>query len=179
MKKQVWRNKSNGQLCITIPKNSGIKTGDIVNIEKEKIKKIVYSPIAGDLFNYGHLRALKNANELSDFHICGVLTDEAIKSYSEEPIATLKERLAIISALRCVDMVVVQNSLDPSENLKKIKEQFGEIKIFLTSAPRWKNVPGEEFINEIGGEIIQFPAYDKLSKENIIKKIFKIYKKNE
>ena len=39
MNKIVWANKSNGQLCVTIPKNSGIKEGDIVTIEKKKIKK--------------------------------------------------------------------------------------------------------------------------------------------
>ena len=48
MKKVVWENKSNKQLCVTIPKNSGIKSGDIVNIEKEKIKKIVYSKDNGE-----------------------------------------------------------------------------------------------------------------------------------
>ena len=40
MKKIVWENQSNGQLCITIPKESGIKNGDIVSIEKEKIKTV-------------------------------------------------------------------------------------------------------------------------------------------
>ena len=62
MKKVVWSNKANGQLCVTIPKGSGIKGGDIVNIEKEKIKKIVYSFVTADLFHYGHLRLLEKAN---------------------------------------------------------------------------------------------------------------------
>ena len=77
MKKVVWANKSNGQLCVTIPKKSGIKEGDIVNIEKENIKTIVYTPITGDMFHYGHLHVLQEANELGDFHICGVLTDDS------------------------------------------------------------------------------------------------------
>ena len=47
MKKVVWANKSNGQLCVTIPKDSGVKEGDIVAIEKEKIKTIVYSSVTG------------------------------------------------------------------------------------------------------------------------------------
>ncbi|MEK6808243.1 MAG: adenylyltransferase/cytidyltransferase family protein, partial [Nanoarchaeota archaeon] len=61
---------------MTIPKNSGIKEGDIVNVEKEKIKTIVYTSVTADLFHYGHLRLLQQANELGDFHICGVDTDE-------------------------------------------------------------------------------------------------------
>ena len=173
MNKIVWSNKSNGQLCVTIPKNSGIKEGDIVGIEKEKIKTVIYSSVTADLFHYGQLRLLANANELGDFHVCGVLTDEAIKSYKETPIANLKDRLAIISALRCVDMVVVQRSKDPTENLKKLHEQFPNVKIILVYGSNWKDVPGKAYIKKIKGQIVQPPFYEKLSMENIMEKIEK------
>jgi len=175
MKKVVWANKSNGQLCITIPKGSGIKEGDIVNVEKEKIKTIVYSSVTGDLFHFGHLRLLQKANELGDFHICGVLTDEAIASYKKPSIAGLMERKTIISDLRCIDMVMVQDDLDPTENLKKIHEQFPGAKIILVYGSNWKKVPGAGYIRKIDGKIIQPEFYEKLSTENVIKKILKIY----
>lgn len=175
MKKIVWLNKSNRQLCVTIPKNSGIKEGDIVSIEKEKIKKIVYSPVTADLFHYGHLRLLENANTLGDFHICGVVTDEAIKSYKKGPIAGLKERMAIVSALRCIDMVVSQKNLDPTENLKQIHQQFKNAKLILVCGSNWKKVLGSKFIKKINGEVVQPSFYEKLSTENIVKKIFKTY----
>lgn len=177
MKKIVWLNKSNGQLCVTIPKDSGMKEGDIVSVEKEKIKTIVYSSVAGDLFHYGHLRLLQTANTLGDFHICGVLTDEAIKSYKEGPIAGLKERKAIISSLRSVDMVITQNELDPTDNLKIIHEQFKDAKMILVCGSNWKNVPGMGYIKKIKGAVVQPPYYEKLSTGKIINKIFKIYKK--
>lgn len=175
MKKAVWLNKSNGQLCITIPKGSGVKEGDIVSIEKEKIKTIVYTVVTADLFHYGHLRLLQKANELGDFHICGVLTEEAIKSYKEPPVAILTERKAIISDLRCVDMVMVQDSLDPTENLKQIHEQFPNAKIILVFGSNWKEVPGAPYIKKIGGKIFQPPYYEKLSANNVIKAISKNY----
>lgn len=177
MKKIVWVNKSNGQLCVTIPKGSGIKEGDIVNIEKEKIKSIVYTSVTADLFHYGHLSLLQKANELGDFHICGVMTDESIRSYRGAPIASLKERKSIISNLRCVDMVLVQDDLNPTENLKKIHKQFSNAKIILVIGSNWKKVPGAEYIKKINGEIVQPPFYEKLSTDHIINKIFKIYKK--
>jgi len=177
MKKVVWLNKSNGQLCVTIPKDSGVKDGDIVNVEKEKIKSIVYTPVTGDLFHYGHLRLLQKANELGDFHICGVLTDEAIRSYKEEPIAGFRERKSIISSLLCVDMVIPQHNLDPTDNIKKIHEQFENAKIILVIGSNWRKVPGAEYIKKIKGEIVQPPFYEKLSTGNIVKKIFKIYKR--
>ncbi|MDD5193388.1 MAG: adenylyltransferase/cytidyltransferase family protein [Candidatus Nanoarchaeia archaeon] len=177
MKKVVWENKSNGQLCITIPKNSGIKPGDIVNIEKEKIKTIVYTFVTGDLFHYGHLRLLQSANNLGDFHICGVLTNEAIESYKGEPIADYKEREAIISSLQCVDMVMTQDERDPTENLKKIHNSFKNAKIILVHGSDWEKVPGSDYIKQINGEIVKPQFYDKLSTEKIVNKIYKIYKK--
>ena len=176
MKKAVWENKSNGQLCVTIPKESGIKAGDIVNIEKEKIRKIVYSSTTGDLFNYGQLKLLENANNLGDFHICGILTNDAIKSYKKEPVADLKERMAVVSSLMCVDMVISQNSLNPTENLKKIHSQFPNSKIILVYGSNWKKIPGgKKFIGKIGGKIIQPAFYEKLSPEKMTRKIIKLY----
>ncbi len=177
MKKIVWENKSNNQLCITIPKGSGINAGDIVNLEKEKIKKLVYSATTADLFNYGQLRLLDFANKSGDFHICGVLTDKAISSYKKGPIANFEERKAIISSLRCVDMVLTQDSLEPTENLKKIHEQFPYAKILLVGGSNWKKIPGEDYIKKIKGEIIKFPFYEKLSPDKLIKKIIETYGK--
>jgi len=176
MKRIVWANKSNGQLCVTIPKNSGIKEGDIVGIEKDKVKTIVYTYVTGDLFHYGHLRLLQNANSLGDFHICGVLTNEAIQSYKDKPITDFKEREAIISSLQCVDMVVKQESKDPTKNLKSIHNQFKHAKVVLVHGSNWKNVPGSDYIKKINGEIIKPPFYEKLSTENVIKKILKANK---
>lgn len=179
MKKITWKNKSNGQLCVTIPKNSGIKEGDIVTVQKEKIKKIVYSVVTADLFNYGQLRLLQTANELGDLHICGVLTDEAMKSYREGPIASFKERAAVVSSLRCVDMVMTQYDKNPTLNLKKIYEQFKGAEIILVYGSNWKQVPGSEFIKKIGGKVIQPPFYEKLSMKNIVSQIIRLYGEGE
>ena len=174
MKKVVWENKSNKQLCVTIPKNLGINDGDIVSIEKNKISKIVYSSVTGDLFHFGHLRILNTACELGDFHICGVLTNEAIKTYKDNPISSLKERKTIISSLRCVDMVLTQNSQSPLENLKEIKESFPHIKeLIIIEGSNWNSIPDEDKIKKLGIKIVKHEYYEKLSDEKISKKIKK------
>jgi len=163
MKKVVWENKSNKQLCATIPKNSGIKAGDVVNIEKEKINKIVYSSIVGNPFHYGHLHFLQAANELGDLHICGVLTDSALKEYRGENKHNFKERSAMVISNRCVDMVMPQNNINPGENLKKIHEQFPRAKIILVHGDNWKKIIGEEEVKKLKGEAIKLLYYKKLS----------------
>ena len=104
-------------------------------------------------------------------------TDDSIKSYKEEPIANFKERKAIISGLRCVDMIMTQEQLDCTENLKKIHEQFRHAKIILVTGSNWKKIPGEDYVRKINGEVVKFPFYEKLSTENIVKKIVKNYKR--
>jgi len=173
MKKVVWENKSNSQLCVTIPKNSGIKNGDIVDIKKEKINLIIYSFVVADLFNYGHLHFLEKANELGDYHICGLLTDSAVLEYKPKTISNSSERKAIISNLRCVDMVMFQTSKSPEENLKKIHEQFPNSKIILVHGTNWEKIPGQEYIKKISGKTIKIPYYSNLSDKKIKKKINK------
>jgi len=73
-----------------------------------------------DLFHIGHLNLLIRAKERCERLIVGVSTDELVKSYKgKAPIFPLEERMAIISALRCVDEVVEQTSLDKIEALEK------------------------------------------------------------
>src|SRR3989344_907050 len=168
MKRVVWLNKSNSQLCVTIPKNTGIEDGDVVSINKEKIKTIVYSFVVGDLFHYGHLNLLQTANKLGDFHICGVLTDKAVEYYKRKPITNFDERKAIVAGLRCVDMVMPQSSKDPTENLKRIHEDFKNAKIILIHGSDWKDVPGKSFVEKIGGKLVQPPYYERLSTTKII-----------
>src|SRR3989304_2300235 len=95
MKAKVWKNKSNGQLCITIAKNSGVREGDLVEVDQPKVRTIAYSGVVADMFHYGHLNSLLYAASISDFNVCGILTDKAVEEYRARPIANLEERKAI------------------------------------------------------------------------------------
>ncbi len=171
MKKVVWKNKTNEQLCITIPKNSGIKDGDIVELKKSTIKKIAYIGIVGDLFHYGHLQSIKFAKSIADYLICGVLTDNAVEKYRTKPIANLQERKAVISSLSYVDRVITQHSRDHTENLKKIHEEFPDAKLILVHGADLNEIPGSEYIRKIGGETIKHPYYARLSTVKIVNQI--------
>lgn len=127
--------------------------------------------MVGDLFHYGHLQHLEAANALGDFHICGVLTDNATAEYRQKPVANFEERKAIISNLRCVDMVLAQTQLDPTENIKKILEQFAGAKIILVHGDNWDKIPGADFVKSIRGEIVKLPYYKRLSDKKVEKEM--------
>lgn len=81
----------------------------------------VYAFMVADLFHYGHLEALRQAKELGDYLIVGILTDRAAEPYKRKPVIPLRERMAIVEHCDYVDEVVIQKSTDPSENLKRLQ----------------------------------------------------------
>jgi cytidyltransferase-like protein len=156
---------------VTIPKDSAINEGDVVEINSSPIKKISYMGVVGDLFHYGHLQSVQFAKSISDYCIAGVFTDKAVEEYRIKPIANLKERKAIFASLNCVDRVMVQHARDPTENLKRIHEEFPDAEIILVHGSDLKYVHGSEYIRKIKGKVVQHPYYERLSTFKIINKI--------
>lgn len=76
-----------------------------------------------DLFHIGHLRILERAKALGDYLIVGVSTDALNYSKKQKkPIYTEQERSKIIKALKIVDEVFFEESLElKGEYIKKHK----------------------------------------------------------
>ena len=81
---------------------------------------IGYTTGVFDLFHIGHLNILRNAKENCNYLIVGVSTDEVVMKYKHKaPIIPYEERASIIEAIKYVDMVVPQTSLDKFDAWKK------------------------------------------------------------
>ena len=82
--------------------------------------KIGYTTGVYDMFHIGHLNIIRRAKEQCEYLIVGVSTDECVQSYKNKtPIIPYDERAAIVQAIRYVDEVVPQTSMDKLEFLKK------------------------------------------------------------
>ncbi len=82
-------------------------------IMSKKKYKIGYTTGVFDLFHIGHLNILKRAKEQCEYLIVGVSTDELVKEYKHKtPIIPFENRIAIVEAIRYVDKVVTQESMD-------------------------------------------------------------------
>ena len=78
-----------------------------------KFYKLGYTTGVFDMFHVGHLNILRRAKEHCEKLIVGVNTDELVESYKHKsPIMPLEDRLEIVSAIKDVDEVVIQNNLD-------------------------------------------------------------------
>jgi glycerol-3-phosphate cytidylyltransferase len=66
-----------------------------------------------DVFHVGHLRLLERARALGDELIVGVSTDALnVAKKGRPPVFPEDERVALIRALRCVDEVFLEESLE-------------------------------------------------------------------
>ena len=74
---------------------------------------IGYTTGVFDMFHVGHLNLLARAREQCDRLIVGVSTDDVVLDYKgHAPIVPYAERVAIVKAIRYVDEVVPQTSMD-------------------------------------------------------------------
>lgn len=81
---------------------------------------IGYTTGVFDMFHIGHLNILRRAKEQCDYLIVGVSTDEVVESYKNHlPIIPYDQRAAIVAAIKYVDEVVPQTTMDKVEFLKR------------------------------------------------------------
>ena len=145
----------------------------IINEQKEKGKKIVFTNGCFDLLHVGHLYSLKEAKKHGDILVVAVNSDQSVKRYKGDlrPIINENDRIALLCALEIVDYVVLMNDDNPVNIIKTIKPDV------CVKGEDWKNkkVPEEEVINSYGGRMEYIELYPEYSTTKVIDKIVKSY----
>ncbi len=124
--------------------------------------KVGYTTGVFDMFHIGHLNILKRAKEQCEYLIVGVSTDEVVMEYKNKaPVISYDERVAIVEAIRYVDRVVPQNSMDKVAAHKELKYDV------LFHGSDWK---GSDMYNklvaelaELGVDVVFLPHTDGIS----------------
>jgi len=132
---------------------------------------VVYTYVVADLLHIGHLRCLQQAKALGDYLIVGVLTDEATAAYKRAPTIPFEERMELVSSVRCVDKVIKQDSLDPTENIMLLHPD-----IVTHSHGENEEFPGadvEALMKKLGGKAVRTNYYPGTSTTAIINRIMK------
>ena len=131
--------------------------------------KIGYTTGVFDMFHIGHLNLLKRAKVQCEYLIVGVSTDEVVQNYKHKtPIIPFEERSAIVSAIKYVDKVVPQISMD---KMMAYNELHFDV---LFHGSDWKgsdmyNRIADEF-SSIGVDVVFLPHTDGISSTYIREK---------
>ena len=78
-------------------------------------KKIVFTNGCFDLLHIGHIHCLLSASNYGDILVVGINSDSSIKRIKgeERPVIPQNERVEILSALECVDYVILYEEDTP------------------------------------------------------------------
>ena len=135
--------------------------------------RISYSYGIMDLFHYGHLKALQTAAKVADLHVVGLVSDEAAKNWMGTVVSNEKEREAVLKNLSCVDWVMTQKNLDPTENLKKLHYIYPNAEITLFRGDGISIIAAREYLKTIGGKVQSIDYYERLAPSEILKALNK------
>ena len=127
--------------------------------------KIVYAYVCGDILHEGHLLQLENAKALGDKLIVGILTDEAVMEKKKAPIISFAQRLRLVQAIGCVDVVVPQHDYSPITNVKSLG-----VDILMESASHLGNDYLKD-LKDLDVRVIMTPYYPGQSSTDIKNKI--------
>ena len=129
----------------------------------------VYTAMGCDLLNHGHVNVIKVASTYGKVTV-GLLSDNVLNTYERIPINTFDNRKKIIESLSHVSDVVEQDSLDLTENLRKIKPSY------VVHGDNWQTnrFDKEKIISvlkEWDGKLIEVPYTQGISTTSIINKV--------
>ena len=135
---------------------------------------IGYTTGVYDLFHVGHLNILKRAKEHCDYLIVGVTVDDLVSYKGKQVVIPYEERVEIVKAVRYVDEVVPQTTMDKMEAWNKY--HFNK----MFAGDDWKGTPTwnhwEEEFSKVGVEIIYFP-YTKTTSSTKLREVLDIISK--
>lgn len=127
---------------------------------------IVYTVGTFDLLHVGHLALLEYCKTLGDVVAVGVAADSVVNSYKPHvPVIPLEQRMEMLKALKCVDIVIPYHELEYVSGCKEIKPD-----IFVIGEDwgnKQHNVDVEAYLKAEGKKILQVSYNPRTSSSKI------------
>ena len=134
---------------------------------------IVYTVGTFDLLHVGHLALLEYCKTLGDTVAVGVASDEVVMLYKPNiPIIPLDQRIEMLKALSCVDIVMPYHELDYLTVCKEVKADIFVIGEDWGRKPHNKGV--EDYMKEQGRKVVQVQYNPRTSSTEIRKVVISI-----
>jgi len=135
--------------------------------------KTVFTNGCFDILHPGHTRYLFTARKLGDYLIVALNSDRSVKSIkgSKRPILNENIRAELISALGCVDSVLIFDEDNPLEMIRHLLPDI------LVKGGDWseEEIIGADEVKEAGGEVKVIPYITGFSTTALINKILSLH----
>ena len=134
-----------------------------------KGEKIVLANGCFDILHVGHLRYLEHARALGDVLVVAINSDKSMRTIKDRgrPILPENERVSLVSALRCVDHIVLFDEPDVSRILDVLRPAIHAKGTDYTE----RSVPERDKVLAYGGEVRIAGDPKNHSTRDIIEKI--------
>ncbi len=127
---------------------------------------IVYTVGTFDLLHVGHLALLQYCKTLADVVAVGVASDSVVNSYKPNvPVIPLDQRVEMLKALSCVDIVRPYHTLEYVSGCKELNADIFVIGEDWGDKPH--NIAVESYLKSQGKQIIQVHYNPRTSSSRI------------
>jgi D-glycero-beta-D-manno-heptose 1-phosphate adenylyltransferase len=130
---------------------------------------VVFTNGVFDLLHPGHVRYLQQARQLGDALIVGVNSDRSVRANkgAGRPVTPQAERAEVLSALACVDAVVVFDEDTPHDLIECVQPDV------LVKGADWAahEIVGRDIVEARGGRVVRIALEAGYSTTAIIDKI--------
>jgi len=138
---------------------------------------IVYTVGTFDLLHVGHLALLEYCATLGDTVAVGVASDEVVKLYKPNiPVIPLEQRIEMLQALRCVNIVIPYHELDYLSICEEVKADIFVIGEDWGRKPHNQDV--ENYFNVQGKKVVQIKYNPRTSSTKIKQNVIAQFQKN-
>ncbi|MEU6189629.1 D-glycero-beta-D-manno-heptose 1-phosphate adenylyltransferase [Nocardia sp. NPDC047038] len=132
-------------------------------------RRVVFTNGCFDILHGGHVSLLGRAKELGDLLVVGVNSDASVRRLKgdQRPVSTLSERMRVLAALSCVDLVVPFEGDRPTDLIETIRPH-----VYVKGADYTDvALPEAELVRRLGGEVVLLPLVEQLSTSGIIERV--------
>ncbi|MFI9237343.1 D-glycero-beta-D-manno-heptose 1-phosphate adenylyltransferase [Streptomyces sp. NPDC053079] len=132
-------------------------------------RRVVFTNGCFDLLHGGHVSCLSRAKELGDLLVVGVNSDAGVRRLkgAQRPVIPLAERMRVLAALSCVDLVVPFDEDSPVALIEALRPE-----VYVKGGDYTRTtLPEAPLVERLGGTVHLMPTVADTSTTDIIKRI--------
>ena len=142
----------------------------MAHVWRLKSDRIVFTNGVFDILHRGHVSYLEQAAALGHRLVVGLNSDVSVKRLGkgkDRPLNTQDDRVNVLTALRCVDAVVIFDQDTPMELIQAVHPDV------LVKGGDWTvdKIVGGEYVQKYGGEVLSLPLVEGLSTTSLVERI--------